>query len=175
MSELVLQPGETQLAEVRLHWSFIFGSFGRFLGALLTLGIAPMILLRSNTLTATNRRLIWRRGVFTRTVIEMELGRIAQVEVQAGLFARMFGLGVLKIIALDQVSFELSPLKHPSELKDLLMSAAAKARAGAGPAPTAGSKSEVLGAIERLGELRNRGVLSAEEFDKKKAELLSRI
>ncbi len=173
MTETALQPGETSLAEVRRHWSYVFGSFWRLLGAVLTLGLAPYVLLRTNTLVITSRRLIRRSGVITRTVIEMELGRIAQVEVTAGLFDRLCGLGALKIIALDQFSFDFAPLKHPGELKDLIMGAAGRTRPGAPSA--AGSQGETLAALERLGELRHKGILSDAEFEKKKAELLAKL
>jgi hypothetical protein len=55
---------------------------------------------------------------------------------------------------------------------------AADDRAGASSAaasPPAAGESDVLAALERLGELKQRGILSDEEFAAKKAELLRRL
>ncbi len=43
------------------------------------------------------------------------------------------------------------------------------------PSPTTNSASDVYSAIERLGDLKSKGILSDEEFAAKKAELLARI
>jgi hypothetical protein len=44
------------------------------------------------------------------------------------------------------------------------------------PAPTRhGSEGDIFGAIERLGDLRAKGILTEEEFNAKKAELLARL
>ena len=44
-----------------------------------------------------------------------------------------------------------------------------------GLSPNSGSLDEVLGHIEKLGKLREAGVLTDDEFSSKKAELLKRI
>ena len=179
-----LQSGERLLAEVRLSWLFILDSFGIFVATLLTLGLAAYLRRRTTSLSITNRRLILSRGIVDRSVVEMEMGRVAQVEVTAGLLDRMTGVGRLRIIALDQFDFEMYPVAGVHELKDLIMNASAEAKRGpwtqgaqpvapAGSAPT--SKDEILGAVERLGRMRDSGVLTEAEFQAKKAELLGRL
>ncbi len=175
MSDPQLQPGESQLASVRLHWFFVFSSFGRFLGTILTLGLSAYFIRNAHTLTVTNRRLILRRGVFTKKVIEMELGRVAQVEVISSWLNRLWGIGRLKVIALDQFSFELYPVSAPDQLKDLVMSAAGESRRALGAPAAANPKDDSLSALERLGKLRESGVLTDAEFESKKRELLARL
>ena len=51
----------------------------------------------------------------------------------------------------------------------------ATAAATAAAAPVAVRPDEVIGLLERLGELKAKGILSAEEFDAKKAELLKKL
>jgi hypothetical protein len=63
-----------------------------------------------------------------RTVVEMELGRVAQVEATTSLLDRMTGVGRLKIIALDQFNFELYPVGGVEELKDRIMAATGEAK-----------------------------------------------
>jgi hypothetical protein len=51
--------------------------------------------------------------------------------------------------------------------------AAAAGEAGAAPA---GVKAEdVMSTLERLGEMKTKGILTQEEFDAKKAELLKKL
>lgn len=128
MSVPKLQPGEQVVAEVRLSWLFILDSFGIFLATLLTLGIAAYLRRHSTLLLVTNRRLVLTRGVIERTVVEMELGRVAQVEVKTSLLDRMTGVGRLKIIALDQFNFELYPVAGVEDLKDRIMAATGEAK-----------------------------------------------
>ena len=42
-------------------------------------------------------------------------------------------------------------------------------------APSVGGEADVFATIEKLAELRDKGILSEEEFATKKAELLARI
>src|ERR1700685_3590973 len=121
MSSPKLQPGEQVVAEVRLSWLFILDSFGIFLATLLTLGLGPHLRRRSALLLITNRRLVLTRGVINRSIVEMELGRVAQVEVTSSLLDRMTGVGRLKIVALDQFSFEMYPVTGAEDLKDKIM------------------------------------------------------
>jgi membrane protein YdbS with pleckstrin-like domain len=176
---------ERVLADVRLSWWLIFRSFGTFLAALLTLGLSAYFARRASALTITDRRLILRRGLLQRKTVEMELGRVAQVEVTSGLFDRLLGIGGLTVIALDQFQFRLYPLRRTEALKDILMGAVAESRRALGggaqavavtvPAPASERKEDVLAAIERLGQLRDKGVVSPAEFEKKKNELLARL
>lgn len=180
MKRIALQPGEVLLADVRLSWLFIFRSLWTSLACVLTLGLSAYLTRAASCLTVTSRRLVLRRGVIRRDVIEMELGRIAQVEVSSGLFNRLFGIGTIKVIALDQFELTLRPIAHPEQVKDLLMTAAAESRRAPAVAPQIApvavqGRDDVLGALGRLGKLKESGVLSEAEFQAKKRELLSRL
>ena len=53
---------------------------------------------------------------------------------------------------------------------------AAAAAAAAGATAPAGVKAEdVMSTLERLGEMKTKGILTQEEFDAKKAELLKKL
>jgi hypothetical protein len=57
-----------------------------------------------------------------------------------------------------------------------VLSAAAAVAPAAAAAQAAGVKSEdVMGTLERLGEMKAKGILTQEEFDAKKAELLKKL
>jgi hypothetical protein len=50
-----------------------------------------------------------------------------------------------------------------------------QAEPASAPFPPSSSSGDIIAAIERLGQLRERGILTDEEFRNKKAELLSRL
>ena len=52
---------------------------------------------RSTEMAITNRRVITKRGVFSRRTWEMNLAKIENVNVEQGVFARMFGYGRVTI------------------------------------------------------------------------------
>jgi len=56
-----------------------------------------------------------------------------------------------------------------------LQGGAAPAAAGANPAVAAVSPADVMATLEKLGELKGKGILTQEEFDAKKAELLKKL
>jgi membrane protease subunit (stomatin/prohibitin family) len=53
--------------------------------------------------------------------------------------------------------------------------AAAAAQAGAAPAAAALRPDEIMATIEKLGELKTKGLLTDDEFAAKKAELLKKL
>ena len=78
----------------------------------------------------------------------------------------------------------LPPLRRPdpagtvrlAELPPIATAAGDTAVASSAPtSPQGTGENDVLAALERLGELKQRGILSEEEFAAKKAELLSRL
>jgi hypothetical protein len=73
---------------------------------------------------------------------------------------------------------QLRPLDQPAAPQAVAPSAPpawTSPPATAGSAPQAGSSGDPLALLERLAELHAKGILSAEEFAAKKAELLSRL
>jgi membrane protease subunit (stomatin/prohibitin family) len=53
--------------------------------------------------------------------------------------------------------------------------AAAAAVAAAAAAPAGVKADDVMATLEKLGELRTKGILTQDEFDAKKAELLKKL
>ena len=61
------------------------------------------------------------------------------------------------------------------KLKSLAMGNASKMAEGPVIDVTAEEKEDVMDSLERLGKLRDQGVVTEDEFQQKKAELLSRL
>ena len=68
-----------------------------------------------------------------------------------------------------------SPAPHSNQPSPSLTPTASSRVDAPVPSPASTSSEDVFGAIERLAELHQKGILTEEEFTAKKAELLSRI
>lgn len=67
-------------------------------GVLLLTGVLlPVLRWLSNTWTLTNRRIIHRQGIITRTSHDLPLTRINDIASERGLLDRMLGCGTLKL------------------------------------------------------------------------------
>jgi len=122
----------------------------------------------------TSDRLILRRGVLGKFGREIPLERVNDITFRQSLFERMIGAGDLVVESAGergQDSFDSVP--HPDRVQQVIyreMEALAARRSGAAPAAPG-----VPQQIAQLAELRDRGLLSPEEFEAKKAQLLERM
>ena len=121
----------------------------------------------------TTDRLIWRTGVLSKHGLEIPLERVNNIAFSQSLFERMLRSGDLVIESAGETGrSRFSDISHPARVQNEIyrQMEAAQARdaerIGGRAAP---SLSEEL---ERLDALRQRGVLSAEEFAAQKARLL---
>ena len=80
-----------------------------------------------------------------------------------------FGISTLPLLSPDRKVGEPSPLPAPA--KPPAPTAAIPTTGNSSPPPT----EETLRTLERIAELHEKGILSDEEFTRKKAELLSRL
>jgi uncharacterized membrane protein YdbT with pleckstrin-like domain len=130
---------------------------------------------RSIRLVVTNRRLIERRGFFSRRGREIPLMALSDVSFHQTLFERLIGAGTVVIESAGRDSRESFPdLPHPAAIHDEIyrqLDAARRSYQSSG-APTHQSIPEQ---IDQLDQLRRRGVISDSEFEEKKSQLLGRL
>jgi membrane protease subunit (stomatin/prohibitin family) len=89
----------------------------------------------------------------------------------SGIAGDAMGLGAG--VALGQVLAQ--NLSQGLNAPNAAQQATAAASVAAAAAPVSVRPDEVIGLLERLGDLKAKGILSAEEFDAKKAELLKKL
>jgi uncharacterized membrane protein YdbT with pleckstrin-like domain len=121
----------------------------------------------------TNRRVLKLEGVFTKSHRDASLDKINDMSLEQGLFGRLLGYGDLGIsTANEAASVTYHFLDGPVEFKrQALMS-----REAGRPAPaTASADADPIAQLERLGALRQKGVVTEEEFQAAKAQLLGRV
>jgi membrane protein YdbS with pleckstrin-like domain len=135
----------------------------------------------------TSERVVYRVGLLSKRGIEIPLERINTVFFNQGVFERMLGAGDLGIESAGERGSEtFSDVRRPSAVQNELyrQMEANSARMYGGvrqggmgataPGPTE-KVDDVPAQLERLDDLRKKGVISEQEFAAKKADLLNRM
>ncbi|HEU0242492.1 MAG TPA: PH domain-containing protein [Candidatus Limnocylindrales bacterium] len=155
---------------------------------------------RNEEYLITNRRLIHVEGVINKKTTDSALEKINDAVLTESLFGRMFGFGDLDVLTASEQGIErLRMLRDAKDFKKAMIEAkhelevevarptmpplrSEPAVVPAAPAPAPGpapervdTSTEVADALSRLGALRDQGLITPEEFEAKKAELLGRI
>ncbi len=156
---------------------------------------------RNEEFVVTNRRIIHARGVINKEASDSALEKINDANLKESLFGRMFGFGDLEVDTASEAGIErLRMLRDPKDYKKAMLDAKreleldvsrsgyaapqagyAAPQAPAAPTPPAApvqdhmSSDDVAAAVDRIGELRDKGLISPDEFEAKKKELLDRL
>ncbi|NHZ70334.1 MAG: PH domain-containing protein [Proteobacteria bacterium] len=130
----------------------------------------------------TTERLITRQGLIAQSGVEIPLERITNVNFSQTVFERMLGAGDLLIESAGtsgQSSF--SNIPHPDEFQTILYKIREQRTiemSGRSYAPvetTTEFKPHAADSIKKLAELRDQGLISAEEYEEKRKKLLDEI
>ena len=157
---------------------------------------------RNEEYLITNRRLIHVEGVINKTTTDSALEKINDAVLSESLFGRMFGFGDLDVLTASEQGIErLRMLRDAKDFKKAMIEAkhelevevarpvmppirsepaVAIAPAAAPPAPVPAApatpaSSDIGAALDRLGDLRDRGLITPEEYAAKRQELLDRL
>jgi uncharacterized membrane protein YdbT with pleckstrin-like domain len=130
----------------------------------------------------TTDRVIYRTGALSKHGVEIPMERINNINFNQGMWERIIGAGDLEIESAGkdgQSRFE--DTWHPDGVQQEIyrqMEANARKRAGwtgAGLPPAAAAAHSIPEQLHQLADLRDRGVITPEEFEAKKAQLLERM
>ena len=174
------------------------------IGGLLYLGW-QILRWQNEEFVVTTRRVLQTEGVVNKRVIDSSLEKINDAILTESMFGRIFGFGDLEVLTASESGisrlrmlrqaddFKRSMLdaKHDLELElsgarpmpgpairaaaPAPMQPAAPAQAAPPPAAPGMSADEVTRTLANLADLRDRGAISAEEYEAKKADLLRRL
>lgn len=154
-----------------------------FFVGLLFLGISY---LRWNTtnFVVTNERIIYRYGIIGKNAKEMPLDRVTNIAFNQTAFERVIGSGDLTIESAGETGQEtFHNIRRPNLIHneiyrqmELLEERDARRQAGMmGKAAGFSMGNSVPDQIAQLHDLKERGLLSEEEFQQKKRDLLNRM
>ena len=170
-------------------------------GGLLYLGW-QILRWQNEEFAVTTRRVLQTQGVFDKQLIDSSLEKINDAILRESIFARIFGFGDLEILTASESGISrLRMLRQADDFKRAMLDAkhdlelelsgarpmpgpavraAAPAAAPAPAAPAAPpnaalSADDVTRTLSNLADLRDRGAISPEEYEAKKADLLRRL
>ena len=132
----------------------------------------------------TDDRVIYRTGVIAKRGVEIPMERINNINFHQGMWERIIGAGDLDIESAGRDGqSHFDDVWHPDGVQQELyrqMEVNAKKRARwSNPAPafapSAPAPPTVPEQLQQLADLRDRGVITAAEFETKKAQLLERM
>lgn len=131
---------------------------------------------RANDYVLTNHRLIQETGILSRRSIDSRLDKINNVEYRQSLWGRLLNYGDVEIdTASDAGVAVFRNISHPLQFRNTILSAAEQYRSAGrfpAPVPTAPSGAERM---RQLKALFDDGLISREEYEAKRRELLSEL
>ncbi len=156
---------------------------------------------RNQEYVITSRRIIHTEGVINKRATDSSLEKINDAILAESIFGRIFGFGDLDVLTASEMGIErLRMLRNAKQFKIVMIEAkheleieyqrplAPAASAFGSATSSSGSPAheaaydraattpdEVTYSLDRLGDLRDRGVITPEEFEAKKQELLGRL
>lgn len=181
---------------------FLFDLMGWATLVLVVVGIAYIVWgwlqYQNEEYLITNRRIIHSEGVINKRATDSSLEKINDAVLSESIFGRMFGFGDLDVLTASEEGIDrLRMLKDAKEFKKAMLDSKheleielsrptmpamrsqgpASAPAPAAPAPVDDSMTadEVAAAIDRLADMRDRGLITAEEYETKRKEMLARL
>ena len=133
----------------------------------------------------TSWRVIQLSGIINKAVIDSSLEKVNDIELNQSFFGRIFGFGTVEILTASDIGVnKFKTIRDPLRFKNNIINAKERlghdddrrtsAKAGpvvqAAPAPA-----DIPAMIDRLDDLRKRGVLTEEEFQRSKQQLLQKM
>jgi uncharacterized membrane protein YdbT with pleckstrin-like domain len=165
-------------------WLFVFGKYqdnpkpfltypiGVIALATLAWVIVRYLKWRTTYFVITSDRLIFRNGVIGKSGIEIPLERVNNVNFKQGIFERIIGAGDLLIESGGEDGQQrFSDISHPDRVQNLIHTQMEENQKRSFSVNVAGG-SDVATQLEKLEGLRDRGSISAEEFESQKRRLL---
>ncbi len=198
----VMGENERILLVTRQHWSVLFGHIlleiilmimltagviaftsnypNAFFGFILVLvplvGMLRDILLwYSREYMVTNRRVVQISGILSKNIVDSSLEKVNDVKMSQSFLGRIFDFGDIEILTASELGVNLfKTIGEPIKFKTAMLNA--KERLGLDEMGlTARPGNDIPSMIEKLDHLRKRGILSDEEFQQKKSELLAKM
>jgi hypothetical protein len=121
----------------------------------------------------TNRRVMQIAGVFNKSVIDSSLEKVNDVKMVQSFLGRIFNFGDIEILTASELGTNLfRRIGDPVIFKTSMLNAKERLSEDGAPVHYAVS---VPVMIEELDQLRRRGIITEEEFQTKKRELLTKL
>jgi uncharacterized membrane protein YdbT with pleckstrin-like domain len=197
----LLNEGEEVVLDLRPHWWYLSGpvalvvvalvaTIGSYAAGLkpLALGLVVVLVITviwllvryakwaTTSFVLTSHRLVHRTGVMAKTGREIPLDHINDISYHQTVFDRLIGAGDLVIESAGQRGQEVFPdLPKPGLIQNEIYRQIDQGKTRLADRMAGRREPSVPEQIEKLDELRRRGVVTQAEFEAKKAQLLDRM
>jgi len=141
---------------------------------LLPLGhfLVRYIIWRNEQYIVTNRRVMEVRGVYKKHVSDSSLEKVNDVVMEQSALGRLLDYGDIRIITGADIGVNIfRRIAHPIRFKTTMMDQ----KAAQSERPPEARSEDIPDLLARLDDLRQRGVITQEEFEQEKRELLDRL
>ncbi len=144
----------------------------------ITTGTRDILNWTNHQFIITNHRVMQISGIFNKSVIDSSLDKVNDIKMEQSAMGRMFGYGDIEILTASELGVNLfKKIDNPLKFKNALINA--KEYLEHAPEQPdeikVESKMDIPEMINRLADLRARGIITETEFQEKKAELLTKI
>jgi uncharacterized membrane protein YdbT with pleckstrin-like domain len=201
-SKKLLNDNEQIVLDLQPHWAQLFWPIAAFVGAvvvtvavtteldntaalyalLLVCLVAGLWLLvryskwRTTNFVVTTDRLIYRYGLLAKHGKEIPLDRVNDIGFHQSVFERLIGAGSLTIeSAGERGQQSFTDIRRPSLVQNEIYRQIEASKDREADRMAGRRELSVPEQLEKLDELRQRGVISQAEFDLKKTQLLDRM
>ena len=125
----------------------------------------------------TNRRVVQVSGVVNKNVIDSSLEKVNDIMMVQSVFGRIFNYGDVEILTASEMGAnKFRRIAKPIEFKTTLLNAKEKLERNDDPdSKGVDEGAQIVDLITKLDTLRDQGVISEEEFNQKKNELLAKM
>lgn len=121
----------------------------------------------------TNWRVIQISGFINKDITDSSLDKVNDVKMTQSALGRIFNYGDIQILTASELGINLfKRIDDPIHFKTAMLNAKGALEAGARNAPVV---MDVPGMINQLDQLRKDGIITEEEFQQKKSELLAKL
>jgi len=155
--------------------TFVVG-FGLLLIPIVSM-IRDVLVYTHHEYIVTNRRVIQISGILNKQVIDSSLEKVNDVKMAQSALGRIFNYGDVEILTASELGVNLfRRIENPVQFKTSMLNAKARLESGEQwDAPTPAASDNVPALLAQLATLHQQGVLTDEEFQQKKAQLLTKI
>jgi uncharacterized membrane protein YdbT with pleckstrin-like domain len=130
----------------------------------------------SHMYVVTTRRVIQVFGVINKNVTDSSLEKVNDVKMDQSFLGRILDYGDVEILTASELGINrFTMIGDPVNFKTAMMNAKIKLGNDEIVHVSQPKQVDVAGLLSQLGTLRQQGIITEEEFQKKKAELLAKL
>jgi uncharacterized membrane protein YdbT with pleckstrin-like domain len=138
--------------------------------------VRDILIYRNRKFIVTNRRVIEISGVFNKNVTDSSLEKVNDVKMVQSFLGRIFNFGDIEILTASELGAnQFRYIGDPIKFKTAMLNAKERLPMDESYAMPAAAAKSIPELINELDQLRQKSVVTEEEFQLKKKELLAKM